>query len=87
MFNFFNEIKSDLKYLKKITLDSYNIINISGSILYIEGHIGITSLSKEIIVFKVKGGRIVVEGENLIISELTDNTIKIVGKIKLVETF
>ena len=87
MFNFFNEIKNDIKYLKNITLDSYNIINISNSILYIEGHIGITSLSKENIVFKVKGGRIVVEGENMIISELTDNTMKIVGKIKLVEAF
>lgn len=36
---------------------------------------------------KVKGGRIVVEGEEMFLLELTENTIKISGKIKKVESF
>ncbi len=85
MFNFFDEIKKNVKSIEP--LNSYNLVNISGKILYVEGHKGLTTLSKEIIAFKVKNGRIVVEGKNLILNELTENTMKIVGEIVKVEAF
>lgn len=86
MFNFFDEIKQSILQGEKAFLN-YNLINISGKILYVEGHCGLTQLSKELITFKVKDGRIVVEGDSLVLSELTDDTIKITGKIKKIEVF
>lgn len=83
MFNFFDEIKKALKS-QKFT-EKYNIINISGRILYVEGHLGICKLSKRQISFKVKGEMIIVEGEDLMLFELMDKTLKITGNIKRVE--
>ena len=76
MFNFFGEIKKDLK------VDEFHIINISNRILYVEGHRGIKMLTKSLVVFKVKNGSVGVEGEGLNLSELTENTLKISGEIK-----
>ncbi len=83
MFNFFDEIKKAAKN-QKLT-ERYNIVNISGSILYVEGHLGICRLSNQQITFKVKGGIINVEGEGLVLFELMDKTLKITGQIKRVE--
>lgn len=83
MFNFFNELKKTLKD-EKLT-DRYNIVNMSGRILYVEGHTGICQLSKDAISFKFKGGVIIVEGNGLVLSELMDKTLKITGEIKKVE--
>lgn len=85
MFNFFGEVKENLKNSNKIDLDNFNIINISGKILYVEGHLGLVTLSKEEISFKVKKAVVIVEGSEMILSELTENTLKIIGKIKKVE--
>ena len=76
MFNFFGEIKKDLK------VDEFHIINISNRILYVEGHRGIKMITKSLVVFKVKNGSVEVEGEGLNLSELTENTLKISGEIK-----
>lgn len=85
MFNFFGEIKENLKNTNKIDLDNFNLINISGKILYVEGHLGLVTLSKETISFKVKNAVIIVDGSEMILSELSENTLKITGKIKKVE--
>lgn len=85
MFNFFDEIKKTVKNFEPQELTSYNIVNISGKILYVEGHLGLTELGKERISFKVKKGRVTVEGENLCLAELADSTMKIVGDIKKFE--
>ncbi len=87
MFNFFDEIKKNVAKIEPKLLGNYNIVNISGRILYVEGHCGLTVLSRENITFKVKHGRIVVEGKNLILDELSENTLKIVGEIIKVEAF
>ncbi len=87
MFNFFDELKGNLKKIEQSVLNNYNIINLSGKILYVEGHQGLTILSDNVIVFKIKKGRIEVNGQNLILSELTQNTLKIEGDIKKVEEF
>lgn len=85
MFNFFNEIKENLKNPKNLELEGFNIINLSGHLLYVEGHLGLVTLSKELISFKVKKGVIMVEGQDMILSELSDNTLKICGIIKKIE--
>lgn len=85
MFNFFDEVKNNVKELNK--LENFNIINLSNKVIYAEGHKGLVTLSKELVSFKVKGGRIVIEGNNLFLIELTENTIKISGNIKKVESF
>ena len=82
MFNFFDEIKNSLQ---KTDLAGYNLVLISGKILYAEGHTGICQLSKEHISFKFKGGVITVEGKDLTLAELQDKTLKITGQIKKVE--
>lgn len=85
MFNFLGEIKDNIKNSKNLNLDSFNIINVSGRLLYVEGHLGLVSLSKELISFKIKKGVIMVEGSDMILAELSENTIKICGSIKKVE--
>lgn len=87
MFNFFEEIKGQLRRVDKNLLSSYNMVNLSGKILYVEGHLGLTVLSPTVIAFKIKKGRVEVEGENLFLSELSSNTLKIEGQIKRVEEF
>ena len=83
MFNFFSEIKKNVKNFDVAC--GYNIINISGKILYVEGHCGITLISNAQVCFKVKSGRVLVEGENLILSELSETTLKVCGKISKIE--
>lgn len=86
MFNFFDEIKSKVN-LDHNLLNDYNIINISGKLLYVEGHQGVTIITKEMVAFKVKKGRVVVEGHDMILNELTENTLLLQGKITKMEIF
>lgn len=85
MFNFFDEIKKNLKGEKANALNSFNIVNLSGKVLYVEGHKGLLALSKEMISFKVAGAIIFVDGQDMILEEMSENTIKIVGKISVVQ--
>jgi len=85
MFNFFGEVKEKIKNPNKFKFDAFNVINISGHMIYAEGHTGLVGLSKEQISFKVKGGIIVVQGSDMFLEELSENTIKICGNIKKVE--
>lgn len=86
MFNFFDEIKHKTAHYKDM-LHDFNIVNISGRLLYVEGHAGLTVLTSDMIAFKINKGRVVVEGEDMILSELTSNTILIEGKIIKTEIF
>ncbi len=86
VFNFFDEIKSKVN-LDHNLLNDYNIINISGKLLYVEGHQGVTIITKEMVAFKVKKGRVVVEGQDMILNELTENTLLLQGKIIKMEIF
>ena len=85
MFNFFDELKKSISHIEPQILSNYNIVNVSGKILYVEGHLGLTMLSKKTITFKVKKARVIVEGEELSLAELGDTTLKIVGNINKVE--
>lgn len=84
MFNFFSEIKDNLK-ANDLNFGEFNIINMSGRLLYVEGHCGLLTLSKESIIFKTKKAKFCVEGSEMILAELNDNTLKICGNIKKVE--
>lgn len=84
MFNFFNELK---KKGNGEFIQTFNIVNTSGKMLYIEGHLGLTVMTPQMIAFKIKNGRIIVEGEGLFLSELTDNTMLIKGNIVKMEQF
>ena len=83
VFNFFSELKKQVK--DKNFFGGYNIINLSSKLLYIEGHLGLSFISTEKISLKVKNGRVVIEGKDLCLCELTANTLKISGKISKVE--
>ncbi len=85
MFNFFDELKKKAPNIE--LLSNFNIVNMSGQLVYVEGHLGLTILSNETIAFKVKKGRVVVEGENLKLAELTENTMVIQGKILKTEIY
>ena len=84
MFNFFNEIK---KKSSIELLNEFNMIDVSGKLLYVEGHMGLTVMTQTMIAFKIKNGRVVVEGKDLFLSELTDNTMLIKGEILKTEKF
>ncbi len=87
MFNFFSELKSKIGDANIDLYNEFNIINVSGKLLYVEGHNGLTILSPTTIAFKIKRGRVVVDGENMFLKELTDNTLMIQGKISKTEIF
>lgn len=85
MFNFFDEIKSSAKH--NSFCSDFNVVNMSGRIIYVEGHKGLNILSKEKIVLLVKSGSISIDGEQLVLQELYDDCVKIIGKIKKIEVF
>ena len=87
VFNFFDEIKNKAVGVDNNLLNDFNIINLSGKLLYVEGHQGVTVINQDMIVFKVKRGRVVIEGEGLFLCELTDNTLTLQGKINKMEIF
>lgn len=83
MFNFFQEIKKELK-LPEID-GSYNIVNINGKAVYVEGQKGLVSLSDNLVMFKVKSKIVNVYGSNLKLKELSSQTLSIVGEIDKIE--
>ena len=86
MFNFFDEIKNKVKTTKEDFFDNFNIVNLSGKIIYVEGHMGLVLLSKEKIIFKVKRGQVSVEGKDLKMPEISENTLLISGQVERVES-
>ena len=80
VFNFFDEVKQKAARYKDC-LNGYNFVNISGRLLYIEGHAGLTILSKDVIAFKTQKGRVAVEGREMTLLELTENSMLIEGEI------
>ena len=80
MFNFFSEIKKELK-LPEVS-GEYNLVNLSGKALYVEGHKGLLLLGEEKIMFKVKGKIVIVMGKGLKIKEMTKEILSLVGEIE-----
>lgn len=86
MFNFFDEIKNKFVGNGDILTD-FNIINMSGKILYIEGHCGVVTINSNLVIIKIKKGRVVIDGENFVLKELSENTLLLQGKIIKMEMF
>lgn len=86
IFNYFEEIINKCK-LPITEINNYNIVNISGKIVYIEGQRGLLKLSSETISCKLKKGFVEIKGTNLFIKELTNSTLLIQGKIYKIEVF
>lgn len=80
MFNFFSELKNKYGELKE-KINPYQIVMMGDFLMYVEGELSLMTLSKENIVFKVKGAVIIVSGINLTIKDITQNTLTITGKI------
>lgn len=83
MFNFFGEIKKELK-LTKVDED-YQCVFIGGKALYVEGHKGLVTLSPELIMFKTKKKIISVSGANLQLKILSKSTLSVLGEIEHIE--
>lgn len=86
IFNYLGEIKKELKIPDNI-FKSYNLVNISGNLLYVEGHLGLIIISPDTIIFKVKSGKIEIKGKGLFLKTLSQNTLVIQGKIYKIEVF
>lgn len=80
MFNFLEEVKN--KARKGSVLNDYNVILVSGRLLYVEGHLGLTVITSSSMAIKIKGGGIEISGQWLTITELTQNTLTIEGDIR-----
>lgn len=80
MFNFFLELKNKCNELKG-KISPYQLVMVGDSVLYVEGKIVLMTLAKDSIVFKVEGGVIIVNGKNLTLKDISENTITITGKI------
>lgn len=86
IFNYFDELKQSLNLDEKI-LQNYNIINLSGKILYVEGHCGVIKLQSDCVSFKIKKGTVEVKGDKLSLRTLSENILAIEGVIHKVEVF
>lgn len=82
MFNFFNELICDYG----LTVDSFNLVNISNKFVYVEGINKVVCLKDNQISVKVKKGFINIFGQNLVVKRITKTTISIVGKIFNIES-
>lgn len=80
MFNFFSEIKKELKL--PTFEGGYNLVNVDGRVVYVEGHRGLVSLADEKVMFKVKDKIITVTGKELKLKILSSVTLSITGEIE-----
>ncbi len=85
MFNFFDEIVSDFG-LEVDFVNSFNLINMSNRLVYVEGQKGIVLISDDAISFRVKKGIVTICGQNLRIKRITNTTLTLVGNIKKIES-
>ena len=84
MTNFFDEIGKILNLPAGEIANGFKVIMLNNA-CYIEGHRGIKTFADNEICFKIKGGQILVNGDNLSIKNLDQNTAIISGNIVKVE--
>ncbi len=85
MFNFFSELVADFG-IEVDKANSFNIVNMSNKLVYIEGQKGVIKIGTESMSIRVKGGVIVIFGQNLKLKKITGSTVCIVGKIEKLES-
>lgn len=84
MFNFFDDLKKEFKFQPN-ALMAFNLVMVSNSLIYLEGHKGLLKLSDDNVCVRVKKGVVCVLGKNLKIAEMTQKTIAISGEISKIE--
>jgi sporulation protein YqfC len=85
MFHFLNEINEQLELPITSVLSSYEVVNLGGKVVYVQGYKDILNFEKEHIVLKLKEGELHIKGQNLNIRDLNVNSILIEGTIRLIE--
>lgn len=85
MFNFFSELKSKFKDVEN-KVAPYQCVMLGDFLLYVEGFVSLITYTSSIVVFKVKGGVITIEGKNMSIKEMSPSTITIGGEITQVSS-
>ena len=85
MFNFFCELAGEYG-LENSVVNSFNLVNMSNKLIYLEGLTKIISIETNLITLKVKNNVINIFGENLTIKRISGSTITIVGNIKQIES-
>ena len=83
MFNFFKELVEDASCKEEFS--SFNIVNMSNKIVYVEGIKKVMSISSSLITVKVKGYVVKIVGNELVIKKITSNTLLVKGEILSVE--
>ena len=83
--NLLDEIDSYVAKEYGITFNDYRLVNISGKVLYIEGHTGINILGQNEMSFRLKKKMLTIKGENLIVKYFDKSTAKELGKIVQVD--
>lgn len=85
VFNFFSELVADFG-IEIDKINSFNIVNMSNKLVYIEGQKGVIKIGDDSMSIRVKGGVIVVFGKNLKLKKITGTTVCIVGEIHQIES-
>ncbi len=83
--NLLDEIDSMLAKEYGITFNDYRLVNISGKVLYIEGHTGINILGQNEMSFKLKKKVLTIKGDNLTVKYFDKSTAIVLGRIVQVE--
>ena len=86
MFNYFSELKKNFNIPDKF-FESYNIVNVGGNLVYIEGQKGLIALREDLVSFKLKNGVVEIKGSGLKLKDLTPDTVAVQGKIYKIEVF
>ena len=85
MFNFLDELYEVAGCKPSELKDSYKLIMLSNSVVYVSNYIKILSFTDQIVVLKVKGNELNIEGENLTIKSLCSNEIIVKGRVASVQ--
>lgn len=85
--NFLSELDSLITKEFGMTVFDYRLIDIGGKFFYVEGHGGITTLTKKEIAFKIKKKTLTLLGDDLTIKYYDDKTAIVEGKIFKTEVF
>ena len=85
MFNFFYELAGEYG-LECSVINSFNLVNMSNKLIYLEGLTKIISIEENIITLKVKNNVITIFGEHLSIKRISGSTLVICGNIKQIES-
>lgn len=68
------------------TFKEYQYINVGGKFLCVQNYLKLLVYQPDKIVLKVRNNELIVDGKNLVISELEENTVIIKGEIRQIST-